>query len=190
MTEHLPTPSRLTPADELRLGFAGLRTARVRAALAALGVAVGIAAIVAVVGVSQSSKTDLLARLDRLGTDLLTVQPGSTFLRSAQNELPTRSLAMIARVPPVRDASATVNTPALVRRTDKVPTYMTGGIAVLGAELNLLDGLGARIAQGTWLNPRRHAIPPLSSAQAPPRRSGSDNSLRPSRSGSHSAGSR
>ena len=71
--------SRLLPADVLRVGASGLRARRLRAALSALGVAIGIASMVAVLGVSESSKADLLAVLDRLGTNLLTVGPGQTF---------------------------------------------------------------------------------------------------------------
>ena len=71
--------SRLLPADVLRVGASGLRARRLRAALSALGVAIGIASMVAVLGVSESSKADLLAALDRLGTNLLTVAPGQTF---------------------------------------------------------------------------------------------------------------
>jgi putative ABC transport system permease protein len=70
--------SRLLPADVLRVGASGLRARRMRAALSALGVAIGIASMVAVLGVSESSKADLLAALDRLGTNLLTVGPGQT----------------------------------------------------------------------------------------------------------------
>ena len=64
----------------LRTGSLGLRTRRLRAALSALGIAIGIASMVAVLGISESSKADLLAQLDRLGTNLLRVAPGQSFL--------------------------------------------------------------------------------------------------------------
>ena len=70
--------SRLLPSDVLRVGAAGLRTRRVRAALSAVGIAIGIASMVAVLGISQSSRADLLARLDRLGTNLLVAGPGES----------------------------------------------------------------------------------------------------------------
>ncbi len=144
--------SRLHPADVPRIGLAGLCIGRLRAALAVLGIAVGVAALVAVVGVSESSKANLVAQLDRLGTDLLTVQPGSTFASTSQNDLPRRAPGMIALIPPVRHVTETVNTTASVRRTDKVPPYLTGGISVLGAGLDLPAALDARLARGTWLN--------------------------------------
>jgi putative ABC transport system permease protein len=143
--------SRLNPADAARIGVTGLRTGRLRAALAVLGIAVGIAALVAVVGVSESSKSNLVAQLDRLGTDLLTVQPGTTFASTSQNDLPLRAPTMIAAIPPVHHVTDTVNTTATVRRTDKVPSFQTGGITVLGAATDLPRALGAQIAHGAWL---------------------------------------
>ena len=110
MVDQRTRRSRLLPADVARIGLTGLRTGRLRTALAILGIAVGIAALVAVIGVSESSKSDLVAQLDRLGTDLLTVQPGTNFLDPTQNELPRRAPAMIAWIPPVRNVTETVNT--------------------------------------------------------------------------------
>ena len=144
--------SRVLTADLGRIGVAGLRTGRLRAALAVLGIAVGIAALVAVVGVSESSKSNLVAQLDRLGTDLLTVQPGTNFADVTQNELPRRAPAMIGWIPPVRHVTETVDTTATVRRTDKVPPFQTGGITVLGAAIDLPRALDAQPARGTWLN--------------------------------------
>ena len=144
--------SRLHPADVARIGLTGFRTERLRAALAVLGIAVGIAALVAVVGVSESSKSSLVAQLNRLGTDLLTVQPGTNFTDTTQNELPQRAPTMIGWIPPVRHVTETVSTTASVRRTDKIPPYETGGISVLGASTDLPSALDAQIAHGTWLN--------------------------------------
>ena len=70
-------PSRLAAADVLRTGALGLRTRRLRAALSALGIAIGIASMVAVLGISESSRADLLAQLDELGTNLLGSRPAS-----------------------------------------------------------------------------------------------------------------
>jgi putative ABC transport system permease protein len=152
MHDRRTSRSRLHPGDVARIGLAGLRTGRLRAALAVLGIAVGIAALVAIVGVSESSKANLIAQLDRLGTDLLTVQPGSNFLDPTQNELPRRATGMITLIPPVRHVTETVNTTATVRRTDKVPAFATGGITVFGAGLDLPAALDARLAHGSWLN--------------------------------------
>ena len=87
----------MTAADVLRTGSIGLRTRRLRAALSAVGIAIGIASMVAVLGISESSRADLLAEIDRLGTNLLRVAPGQSFTGD-QAELPETAGAMIGRV--------------------------------------------------------------------------------------------
>jgi putative ABC transport system permease protein len=128
-----------------------LRTRRVRAALSAVGIAIGIASLVAVLGASESSKADLIATLDRLGTNLLRVEPGETFF-GEDADLPAQASAMIARIGPVERVSATGSVDASVRRTDLISELETGGIAVRAADTDLLDALGGRIAAGAFLN--------------------------------------
>src|SRR5579872_4260190 len=91
---------RLRLSDLARLASIGVRTRRLRAALSALGIAIGVAAIVAVLGLSSSSQAGLLAEIDRLGTNLLTVTNGTGVLGNAE-ELPLAAPAMIRRIPPV-----------------------------------------------------------------------------------------
>ena len=99
------TPSRLAPVDVLRVGSVGLRTRRLRAALSALGVAIGIASMVAVLGISESSRAELMSQLDRLGTNLLTVAPGQTFA-GEDAELPAAARRTIGRLEGVQEAAA------------------------------------------------------------------------------------
>jgi putative ABC transport system permease protein len=148
----MPAPRRLGLRDLVRVGAAGLATRRLRAGLSALGVAIGIAAIVAVLGISSSSKADLLARLDRLGTNLLTVAPGQTFGGDTAT-LPTTSVGMIRRIGPVQQAAAvaTVSNTA-VYRNDHIPAEETGGLSVAAADLRLPQAVGATLATGRWLN--------------------------------------
>jgi putative ABC transport system permease protein len=151
-------PSRLLPADVLRVGAAGLRTRRLRAALSALGVAIGIASMVAVLGVSESSKADLLATLDRLGTNLLEVAPGQTFT-GVDAELPESAPAMAGRLGSVEDAAATKLLEETVRRTDQIDEAETGGIAVMAADPGLAQTLGARVRSGRFLNAATASYP-------------------------------
>jgi putative ABC transport system permease protein len=143
--------SRLLPADLLRVGAVGLRTRRLRAALSGLGIAIGIASMVAVLGISESSKADLLAALDRLGTNLLTVAPGQTFT-GEDSELPTSAPAMIERMESVEGASAAKILDETVRRTDLIPEVETGGIAVTAADVSLLRTVGGGLRSGSFLN--------------------------------------
>src|SRR5215470_10942558 len=113
-----PVNSRLTFPDVFRVGSLGLRSRRLRALLSALGVSIGIAAIVGVLGISASSQARLLAQLDALGTNLLTVAPGQV-LGGGQAYLPRAAPGMIGRVGPVLTVSATGTLPdAHVFRTD------------------------------------------------------------------------
>ena len=151
MAEGGPHPSRLLAGDLLRVAGVGLRTRRLRAALSALGIAIGIASMVAVLGISESSKADLLAALDRLGTNLLRVAPGQTFA-GEDAQLPATATAMIRRLARVHRAASVKSLDQTVRRTDRIPKEETGGIAVLAADPELKRTLGARLLHGRFLN--------------------------------------
>jgi putative ABC transport system permease protein len=144
-------PSRLLSVDVFRVGAVGLRTRRLRAGLSALGIAIGIAAMVAVLGLSDSSKSDLIAQLDRLGTNLLRVAPGQTVL-GEEAELPEQARPMISRIRPVESVSALEQVDVTVRRTDYIAEEETGGISVMAADVNLLESLGATVRRGAYLN--------------------------------------
>jgi putative ABC transport system permease protein len=145
-------PSRLAPADVLRAGSVGLRTRRLRAALSALGIAIGIASMVAVLGISDSSKADLLAQLDRLGTNLLRVAPGQSFL-GEDVDMPESAGAMIRRANDVQATAATKTIEdATVRRNHLIDPAQTGGIAVTAADPTLPTTVGASLASGRFLD--------------------------------------
>jgi putative ABC transport system permease protein len=143
--------SRLLPADMLRVGSIGLRTRRLRAALSAVGIAIGIASMVAVLGISQSSKADLLAQLDKLGTNLLTITPGESLLGEPA-ALPLTAPKMLARLDPVEQVATQRTTDATVRRSDYIPPERTNGISVLAADTNLLATLNGTVKKGVFLN--------------------------------------
>jgi putative ABC transport system permease protein len=141
----------LHPSDLIGIGGVGIQARRVRAFLTAAGIAIGIAAMVAVLAISESSRADLLSSLDRLGTNLLTVSPGNTFGGDAAT-LPVEAPAMIERIGPVESVSAIGFVDASVRKTDWIPDTQTGGITVYAADLDLLDTLRGSVAAGAFLN--------------------------------------
>jgi putative ABC transport system permease protein len=144
--------SRLRAADLLPVGTVGLRTRRVRAALSALGVAIGIAAIVAVLGIARSSQADLLARIDRLGTNLLTVANGRN-LNGQETQLPPAASGTIRRTEGVTANAPTAELPGVrMYRSDLVPTYRTGGLSVRAADPSLLSTLDGQLAHGVFFN--------------------------------------
>jgi putative ABC transport system permease protein len=146
------SPARMSPRDVLRVGGTGLRTRPTRAVLSALGIAIGIAAMIAVVGISFSSRAQLDRQLAALGTNLLTVAPGND-INGGTATLPTEAPSMIARIKPVRKVTATGRVPAAkVYRSNKIPAAESGGMTVRAVQLNLLDTVTATVANGTWLN--------------------------------------
>src|SRR6201981_3736754 len=142
---------RMQFADLARIASVGLRTRRTRAALSALGIAIGVAAIVAVLGLSASSRAGLLAEIDRLGTNLLTVTTGQTLFGSTA-ELPLASPGMIGRIGPVTQVADTGSTSANVYRSPLIPAVNTNALQVQAATLNLLPAVGATVARGSYLN--------------------------------------
>src|ERR1700710_1357099 len=116
----------MTGADVLRAGAPGPRARRARATLSALGIAIGVASMVAVLGISESSKADLLAQLDRLGTNLLQVSPGQSCW-GAGGVLPGAAPAVRRRVSGVQPVAATAAVSGVtVRRSPFVDANETG----------------------------------------------------------------
>jgi putative ABC transport system permease protein len=152
-----PSPARLRPADLARLAAVGLRTRKLRAALSALGIAIGVAAIVAVLGLSASSSAGLLAEIRALGTNLLTVENGQT-LTGGTAELPATAPAMIGRLPGVTNVQSTAaingitGTGVNAYRTPLVPAIDTNALSVDAASLGLPSASGTSVAQGQFLN--------------------------------------
>ncbi|MFK0297387.1 ABC transporter permease [Streptomyces sp. NPDC090442] len=146
------TPARLGPRDVLHVGSAGLRARPMRVVLSALGIAIGIATMIAVVGISASSKQQLLQQLDKLGTNMLAVTPGQDMFSSEKVKLPKEAPGMIGRIPGVEHVGATGDLDPTVRRSEKIPKSNTGGITVKAASEDLLKALKGTVGAGTWLN--------------------------------------
>ncbi len=140
------------PGDILRSGSVGLRTRRLRAGLSALGIAIGIAAMVAVLGISESSKNDLLSVLDKLGTNLISVKASTGIGAGGSGQLPDGAPLMLGHVRPVEQVSYVTSVNAKVRRTDYIPSEQTGGITVKAATSQLLDTIGGSVARGRFLD--------------------------------------
>jgi putative ABC transport system permease protein len=149
----------LRSSDVLRTGLAGLRYRRTRAALSVLGIAIGIAALVAVLGITSSSQSALLAEIDQLGTNLLTVTNGQA-LSGQQAELPAAATPMIRRIAGVERAAPTaIIASARVYRSDKEPVFDTGGLAVRAADPALLAVIGGTLLQGAFLSAAESRYP-------------------------------
>jgi putative ABC transport system permease protein len=151
-------PKKLRPADLARVASVGLRTRRMRAALSALGIAIGVAAIVAVLGLSSSSQAGLLAEIDRLGTNLLIVTNGQSFAGKTA-ELPLAAPGMVSRIYPVQSVAETGKISGSVYRSPLIPTVDTNALTVQAASLNLLRSLNITVSQGRYLNAATATLP-------------------------------
>jgi putative ABC transport system permease protein len=144
-------PKKLRPADLGRLSAVGLRTRKLRAGLSALGIAIGVAAIVAVLGLSSSSSAGLLAEISKLGTNLLAVTNGQS-LTGSTAELPKAAPAMIGRIGPVTNVEETGSISANVFRSPFIPPIDTNALSVEAASLGLLPTVGTSMGEGRYLN--------------------------------------
>ncbi len=169
-----PVPARLRPGDLAGLASVGLRTRRLRAGLSALGIAIGVAAIVAVLGLARSSQAGLLAEIARLGTNLLTVTNGQTF-SGGTAELPVAAPGMIGRLPgvtAVQDTGMVSNVNAY--RSPYIPSIQTNALTVTASSLGLPAVVGTSVAQGRYLNAATAREPAAVLGAAAARRLGID----------------
>jgi putative ABC transport system permease protein len=150
MTEPLPKPRRLGPRDILRLGMHGMRTRPLRAALSALGIAIGVAAMVAVVSIPASSQQAVREQIAALGSNLLTAQAGQNF-DGTPTSLAPEAVPMVRRIGPVTSTTAIGDTKEQVRRSDKIPAEQQGG-GVLAVTPDLLDVLHGEMYSGKFLD--------------------------------------
>jgi len=150
-------PVRLAPLDLLGVGLVGIRTRKMRAALSALGISIGIATMIVVTGIPASSQAALLRELSALGTNMLQAMPAPD--QTPPVTLPEASVGMVQRIGPVVAASAVANTHTQVHRSDRTDPDDSSGLTVLAARLDLLPVINARVQAGHWLNPVTEKFP-------------------------------
>ncbi|AGW40446.1 hypothetical protein O159_02020 [Leifsonia xyli subsp. cynodontis DSM 46306] len=156
-TTSLPA-SRLLPGDVLRLGTAGLRARPVRAVLSALGIAIGIAAMVAVVGLSASAQAKVGQQLTALGTNLLSVQPGESFF-GEKSKLPRESAGKVGMIPGVEAVGGVSTLSGDTYRSRLISPGEGVGVAPTAADIGLLKVLRGTVRSGAWLNEATGAFP-------------------------------
>ncbi len=158
MTATLPARSRLRLGDLLSVGSVGLRTRKLRTALSALGVSIGIAAMVGVLGLSESSRSDLREQIAALGTDLLTIEPSGGF-GGGDQAFPEGASGAVRRVGPVEQVADVIDVDAAVLRNDLVAASQTGGLSVAAVDTALLDTLNGSVAEGRWHDEATITVP-------------------------------
>jgi putative ABC transport system permease protein len=163
--------STLRARDVLPLGMVGIRGRPLRTALSGLGIAIGIATVVAVLGVSASSQAGLLRQIEALGTNLLTVRAGDNAFGDNAT-LPSSAPAMVARLPGVERVAHVGKVSGAVYRTDQVPAVSTGGITIMASSRDLPETLEVAVKAGTWLTEASERLPVTVLGSASARRLG------------------
>jgi putative ABC transport system permease protein len=153
-----PDPARLGPQDVVTLGVHGMRTRPMRAVLSALGIGIGVAAMVAVLAIPASGAQALHDQLAAMGTNLLAAAPGQTMF-GEDAKLPDSAVPMAKRIGPVTAGTATGKTGKTVRRNDKIPAEETSGLSVIAGTPDLMDVLGGKITSGVFLGPATQNYP-------------------------------
>jgi putative ABC transport system permease protein len=157
-TDQATAPSVLRAADVLRVGAAGPRSRKLRTALSALGVSIGIAALVGVLGLSESSRSDLIDRISALGTNLLTVEAG-TGIGAGDGALPTSAAGSIARIANVETTTPLHELPLTVRRSKFIDEGESNAITVAATDPSLLTTLRGSVREGRFLDDATAAVP-------------------------------
>lgn len=151
------TPVRLTFGDVVRLGLTGIRTRKLRAALSALGISIGIATMIVVTAIPASSQAELLNQLSALGTNLLRAEPNPG--SDPPVLLPANAVDMVRRIGPVTTAAEVANTHTTVRRSDRADPDNSAEISVLASGLNLLDAVNGHVHSGQFLSASTQDFP-------------------------------
>ncbi|MFF1277542.1 ABC transporter permease [Streptomyces marokkonensis] len=153
-------PVRLSPADLLRLGLAGVLSRRMRAVLSAVGISIGIATMIVVTGIPASSQTALEAELTALGTDRLqAVADGKAGENAAPVSFPAESVVMVDRIGPVKAVTAVANAHVKVRRSDRLGPLDESGLTVLAARPDLLRVVNGKVRSGQFLTKATERLP-------------------------------
>lgn len=143
--------SKLRAGDVFRVGASGPKARKMRTVLSALGVSIGIAAMVGVLGLSESSKSALLDEISALGTNLLTVEAGTGF-GGGDSALPDSSVVAIERLDSVESSAAIYDVDADVLKNEFVDAGQTGGLSVVAADVDLLATLNGSLTDGVWFD--------------------------------------
>ena len=142
--------NKLKTRDLFFVALYGVKARRGRAAMTSIGIGIGIAAIVAVTGISSSGKADLLATPESFGTNLIKASPQAGFFGS-QESLPEGVVGMVERIGPVEEVTSTSRANLLVRRTNFISEYEGGGISTVVTSNELLEVIGGNLSEGRFI---------------------------------------
>jgi putative ABC transport system permease protein len=140
--------------DLLGVAAAGLTARKGRTFLLLLGPLIGVAAMVAAIGLTDSAKGDLKTKLAQLGTDLIVVDAAGAFGSSETPTLPEDAAQRAARLSTVDRVSAVAELSGIVTSPHRGAEsyYQSFPVPVLAADAALPAVLEVGLRSGRWLD--------------------------------------
>ncbi len=141
--------------DLLRLTASTLTAYRLRAFLTALGIAIGIAAVILLTSIGEGLREFVLSEFSQFGTNIISIQPGKAQTHGANvgiissvRPLSIEDAEALRRVPFVEYVNPSVQGNAEVRANDK-----TRRTTVFGTGPDFPAALRMKVQSGTFLPP-------------------------------------
>ena len=137
------------------VAVAGLTARKIRTVLIMLGPILGVAAIVAAIGINESSKGHLKAVLRELGTDLIVANAQDSIGGfGGAPRIPVEAVARVGRLPDVVSVTGTLQMANIVTLPfeDAEDYYRAFPVPVIATGLNLPDTLEVSLVSGRFLN--------------------------------------
>ena len=151
---------RLTVLDTLITATLGPRGRPLRAVLSGLGVAIGIASLVAVLGIPACFQAQAQAEFDAWGANLVIARPATDRYTNVTTPIPESAPAMVSRIWSVKSSFAVRGVPdALAYRNDMIPQGQSQGISVMVGEGDPLGTLTTTMKDGHWFDDASSTMP-------------------------------
>ncbi len=153
--------SRLRLIDVLGQAVSGLTSRKLRTALTALGISIGIASLISIQGITEANQADARAEIDALGSDFLYITPGTGITEDAVL-LPDAPAMLDTHLTDLEYVAALYPVDARARRNELIPEAQTGGVtvsAVTSADLDLLEPVNGSVDLGRFHDPTSVEVP-------------------------------
>jgi putative ABC transport system permease protein len=143
--------------ETLRTGLNGIRTHRLRSGLTVLGILIGIAAVILTVGLGEGAQAQVSSDITALGTNLLTVSPGSsTSAAGIRGGFGTSSTLTTYDATALGSSTVAPDIKAVAPVTDSEETLTAGtsnwSTSVVGSTPSWITVRGETVAQGRFID--------------------------------------
>jgi putative ABC transport system permease protein len=143
--------------ETFRTGLNGVRSHRLRSGLTVLGILIGIAAVILTVGLGEGAQAQVGSEITSLGTNLLTVSPGSSTSSSGiRGGFGTASTLTTADAAALASKQVAPDVKAVAPTTSSSETLTAGtsnwSTSVVGSTPSWLTVRGRSVTQGRFLD--------------------------------------